>query len=209
MIDVEVRLQEETLEKIEWNLEKVTKDTQAALREVLDGTARQALDILAARVESVYAYRRRVQSSASIRASATGTAEAAIEFRSPVYEPKNFRVQPAQTAKNVSKTKYTAGQRDSRTVKAKVLAQSGMKALEGKTGKAFIVRFGSGHVAVVSRDPVKKMKKNPKKAALRKFLSPSVPSMVGNEKVYADRIPELNELIDRQAKQAIHKLLGG
>ena len=61
----------------------------------------------------------------------------------------------------------------------------------------------------MSRDPQKKMRKNPKKAALRKILSPSIPIMAGNEKVYDAKLSEIYEIMDQQTKAVISKILGG
>lgn len=210
MIDVEIRLQEDVIAKIEKDLEGV-ENPRFAIKEVLNNTAKNALELIASQTKDVYSYRGNVKKSAKVRKATVKANETEIVFKSPVHEPRDFKVSPAQTANNISKAKYTkTGKRTKgRTVKMKVLASSGMKPLEGRTGKAFIVQFKSGHVAVVSRDPQKKMRKNPKKAALRKILSPSIPIMAGNEKVYDAKLSEIYEIMDQQTKAVISKILGG
>ena len=71
--------------------------------------------------------------------------------------------------------------------RGKVLKASGLKSLQKGNLKAFITKFGSGHVSVVQR-------KGTSRLPLKKLLSPSIPTMVGNEaKVYGIVKPNIEK----------------
>lgn len=61
---------------------------------------------------------------------------------------------------------------------ARVLKSSSPKVFTKKP-KPFAMQFKSGHTAIVARVPGKRMQSNPKREAVEKLLSPSLPSMVG------------------------------
>jgi len=67
---------------------------------------------------------------------------------------------------------------DSEAYSARVLKSSAPKSFTKKP-KPFAMQFQSGHTAIVVRVPGKHMQSDPKKEAVRKLLSPSLPSMVG------------------------------
>ncbi|WP_243252948.1 phage tail protein [[Ruminococcus] lactaris] len=87
--------------------------------------------------------------------------------------------------------------------RGKVLKASGLKSLQKGNLKAFITKFGSGHVSVVQR-------KGTSRLPLKKLLSPSIPTMVGNEaKVYGIVKPNIEKNLQKNIQKQIDKILGG
>ena len=87
--------------------------------------------------------------------------------------------------------------------RGKVLKASGLKSLQKGNLKAFITKFGSGHVSVVQR-------KGTSRLPLKKLLSPSIPTMVGNEaKVYGIVKPNIEKNLQENIQKQIDKILGG
>ena len=87
--------------------------------------------------------------------------------------------------------------------RGKVLKASGLKSLQKGNLKAFITKFGSGHVSVVQR-------KGTSRLPLKKLLSPSIPTMVGNEaKVYGIVKPNIEKKLQKNIQKQIDKILGG
>lgn len=106
--------------------------------------------------------------------------------------------------------------------KGKLLNAGGMKDLTEKTRelKGFVVRFKSGHVAVVRREPNERYT-NPDKLAdrrkkkldtskLRVYYSPSVVHMLGNKKdVFGKVEPKIQENLHKKIEKQIEKILRG
>lgn len=102
---------------------------------------------------------------------------------------------------------------------ARVLSSSSFKSLETDRLKAFVTRFGSGHVAIVQRDPPRKYsvaksisKRREKYGAkadmtkIKKLLSPSVPHMLSNEAVRGPAEDMTYELLQAEIQRRIDKL---
>ena len=88
-------------------------------------------------------------------------------------------------------------------MRPEVLKASGLKSLQKGNLKAFITKFGSGHVSVVQR-------KGTSRLPLKKLLSPSIPTMVGNEaKVYGIVKPNIEKNLQKNIQKQIDKILGG
>ena len=66
-----------------------------------------------------------------------------------------------------------------------------------------LTKFGSGHVSVVQR-------KGASRLPLKKLLSPSIPTMIGNEaKVYGIVKPNIEENLQKNIQKQIDRILGG
>ena len=138
--------------------------------------------------------------SMKIKSATKGNLVATISSQGKALEIKDFRVSPAS---------YTTGSSRPIVTKGKVLKSSKMKNLEKDNVKAFVAKFKSGHVAVVERVPGKRMKSNPQKEFLRKLLSPSIPSMLGNEETMYNVInPNVETNLYDNINKVITKIMG-
>ena len=138
--------------------------------------------------------------SMKIKNATKGNLVATISSQGSALEIKEFRVSPAS---------YTTGKNRPNVTRGKVLKRSTMKNLEKNNVKAFVAKFKSGHVAVVERVPSKRMKSNPRKEFLRKLLSPSIPSMLGNEETMYNVInPNVETNLYDNINKVITKIMG-
>lgn len=113
--------------------------------------------------------------------------------------------------KTIPLAHYTHANRKKSGTKVKVLNSSVLKTLIFNGKKAFFNKIGwnSGHTGVAQRTG-EKMKKNPKKEAIKELFGPSIPSMLGNERrVYGIVEPKINDYLQKQIDRHIEKVLGG
>lgn len=84
--------------------------------------------------------------------------------------------------------------------------------------KAFVVKYHSGHVAVVRRDPPNKYTNGISKrkgtggdtTKLKEFYSPSIPRMIGNElKVYGIVKPKIQESLKKHINRETSRIFRG
>lgn len=84
--------------------------------------------------------------------------------------------------------------------------------------KAFVVKYHSGHTAVVRRDPPGRYTKGISDrrrtggdtTKLKEFYSPSIPRMIGNEaKVYGIVKPKIQESLKKYISKETNRILGG
>lgn len=185
------------------------------LKTAINKTARMVQKSLSDQAGRVYRYKggkAAIRKDSKIQKATAARPEATVQFISKTHEIKDFHV----SSMAVSRTQYTpGGRRRSRTIKGAVLKSGGSKALQGKSGKAFVVQFKSEHVSVVTRDPDeiadkfqgKKLTKHTQK--LRVWRSPSTPTMAGNEKVYGKLQPDILEEMHTQVQNVIEKVIYG
>jgi hypothetical protein len=100
---------------------------------------------------------------------------------------------------------------------AQVLSSGSMKPLELGELKAFVVKFASGHVAIVQRRPPAEYSKGRDARAekygegadmtkIKKLLSPSVPHMLGNEEVRAQAEKLTYAILQAEIQKRIEKV---
>lgn len=84
--------------------------------------------------------------------------------------------------------------------------------------KAFVVKYHSGHTAVVRRDPPGRYTKGISErrrtggdtTKLKEFYSPSIPRMIGNEaKVYGIVKPKIQESLKKHLSRETGQIFGG
>ena len=84
--------------------------------------------------------------------------------------------------------------------------------------KAFVVKYHSGHTAVVRRDPPGRYTKGISErrrtggdtTKLKEFYSPSIPRMIGNEaKVYGIVKPKIQESLKKHLSRETGRIFGG
>lgn len=190
----------EQIDTIEKALSEIQKDSKTILKKAINRTAKEARKQLAKTAKETYAVKiSGFNKSMTIKSATVSKTEAIIKSKGEALEIGKFRASPFR---------YANGKDRPKEIKAKVLTASSMKALVKGDTKAFVARFKSGHVAVVERNPDKKMASNPKKSALKKLLSPSLPQMLGNEKKIYNKIePQIKELLQKNIKQEVERTL--
>ena len=106
-------------------------------------------------------------------------------------------------------TPKTLSKKRKEAPKARVLYSSGMKTLQTGNLKAFIVKFASGHKAIAQRTgTIKTGKKNRFARECKVLLSPSLPTMIGNEKnVFGPLRAHINEIFRECCLREIQKIV--
>ena len=160
-----------------------------ALKNAVNATARDAKKELADKAKETYAVKSPRFKKAIAQKNATASnPTATLKITGAVNELADFKY------KDNTSTDAARG---------KVLKASGLKSLQKGNLKAFITKFGSGHVSVVQR-------KGTSRLPLKKLLSPSIPTMVGNEaKVYGIVKPNIEKNLQKNIQKQIDKILGG
>lgn len=205
-VDLRVQVAEETIRQIEKQLDAISnKNKESVLKTAVNNTAKKAQSLLAQKAAAEYSGKKSrkgvIMAASSIKKATTSGPSATITFKSPVHEIKEFHV----SSLDISKTTFRKdGKRGGKNIKGNVL-----KGSPKKLDYAFVVRFKSGHVAVVSRIPGTQMKSNPKKEKLRKLLSPSYKVMVGGAKVYDAMEPDIKKVLSEEISKIIDNALGG
>lgn len=193
----------EQIDTIEKALSGIKKDSKTILKKAINKTAKEVRKQLAKTAKETYAVKiSGFSKSMTIKSATVSKTEAIIKSEGEGLEIGKFRASPFR---------YANGKDRPKEIKAKVLTASSMKALVKGNTKAFVARFRnekSTHLAIVERDSNKKMRSNPKKDALKKLLSPSIPQMLGNEKKVYNKIePQMKELIQKNIKQELERTL--
>lgn len=195
---IEVKISEAKIKEIDEKLQKVQEKTPNELKKIINDTAKEARKELAKETQSRYMSKRYnakgIREKISIKNATVGNVTATLKANGEVTELGEFKV-----------SNMTPNNR--KTLRAKVLRTGGMRALYN----AFVVRFKSGHVAVVERVNGKYMraarKKNKHWEKLEKKLSPSVPQMIGQ--AYEKDDMDMQQMLNENLKKHMEALLGG
>ncbi|BBF42001.1 hypothetical protein lbkm_0683 [Lachnospiraceae bacterium KM106-2] len=194
-----VKIDQSELSKIEKDLGNFSKKSKYVLKKAINQTAKETRKDLLNAARTKYAVKvGRFNSAAKIKNASIGSLIATIYATGSPLEIKDFRVSPGSYGKKV------------KVAKGKVYRVGSLVPLQKGTLKAFVAKFKSGHVSVVERVPGKKMKSNQTKDALKKLFSPSVPTMLGNEKMLVGVVePTIQEQLDKNISLIILEVLGG
>lgn len=159
------------------------------LKNALDATARQARKELAGKAATVYAGHKKKDFTGAMEIQRPTQADlsAVIRAKSGMEELKSF------SAKTTSKG----------VIKAKVLKASTLKEIIKGNIRAFGAQFSSGHETIAQRVGAARL-------PVKTLLGPSIPHMVGNEKVMGEDIQErtmamLQEQINKRIITALEK----
>nr|DAN92298.1 MAG TPA: minor tail protein Z [Caudoviricetes sp.] len=193
------------LERIHLRLMHMNKQAPSVLKKALNATARDAKTDLAKKAKETYAVRAPRFKKAIGQKNATNSKLVAT-----------LKITGKSTALADFTHKAHAGGASAR---AKLYKGGTLKDLSlNDKLKAFVVKFKSGHEAVVRRDPpnrytrglAERIRTGGDRTKLKEFYSPSVPRMVGNEaKVYGIVKPKIQENLQRHVDQEIQKIFGG
>ena len=189
---IEFEVDQTQLQRIELKLKEKNPEDHLRTWEKtknLNATARDAKKDLADKAKETYAVKSPRFKKAIAQKNATASnPTATLKITGAVNELADFKY------KDNTSTDAARG---------KVLKASGLKSLQKGNLKAFITKFGSGHVSVVQR-------KGTSRLPLKKLLSPSIPTMVGNEaKVYGIVKPNIEKNLQKNIQKQIDKILGG
>lgn len=189
------------LKRIEERLGNLGDKAPNALRNALNTTARKIRKQIVkdARGQYVLKDKKQLQATKAMKMSNAKPSNLVATLRSSgsSNELMNFLVSPESLSRGNNAPAVYAAQ---------VLKASGTKSLDGDP-KPFVTQFQSGHIAIVERVPGKRMRSNPKKEALKKLLSPSVPHMLKNKDVQAKANRMLMEELPDQIEKQIQKIL--
>ena len=178
---IEFEVDQTQLQRIELKLKDMKAKAPQALKNAVNATARDAKKDLADKAKETYAVKSPRFKKAIAQKNATASnPTATLKITGAVNELADFKY------KDNTSTDAARG---------KVLKKGNLK--------AFITKFGSGHVSVVQR-------KGTSRLPLKKLLSPSIPTMVGNEaKVYGIVKPNIEKNLQKNIQKQIDKILGG
>jgi hypothetical protein len=184
-----------TLKSVERRLGLFKDEAPKALKNAINATARQARKDLATEAKKTYVVKSgRFNKAMRIKSATANRLEATIKATGAPMELKDFKTSPAGVR---------TGSKRPATTKGKVLAASGMKNLQKGDIKAFVVKFGSGHVSVGQR-------RGKERLPVKKLFSNSIPMMLGNEKrVYGIVEPNIEDNLKENVNKQIEKILKG
>ena len=149
---IEFEVDQTQLQRIELKLKDMKAKAPQALKNAVNATARDAKKDLADKAKETYAVKSPRFKKAIAQKNATASnPTATLKITGAVNELADFKY------KDNTSTDAARG---------KVLKASGLKSLQKGNLKAFITKFGSGHVSVVQR-------KGTSRLPLKKLLSPS------------------------------------
>lgn len=208
MITYQVNMDD--LKEIQQYLGIARDKTKTILRSAINDTAKDTMQLLLDETVKRYATKRKVvKKTMSISKAKASHLVATIKVVSPTMELYDFKVSPKKYVHPLDfehKPKYYKG---------KVLKSAQLSKLILKPGasrdkyKAFVIRYQSGHITIGQRVPGKRMKSKPNKEFVKTLLSPSVPTMMGNERgVYGIVEPKMYDLLSKNIAKRIEKHLG-
>jgi hypothetical protein len=203
LIDFEV--DQTQLARIELKLKNCKEKAPLALKNAVNATARDAKKDLAAKAKETYAVKAPRFKKAIAQKNATKTKPVAIlKITGEANALSDFKYKPHEGGASARGKLYKASSLSSLALNDKL--------------KAFVVKFKSGHVAVVRRDPplrytrglAERKRVGGDRTKLKEFYSPSIPRMIGNEaKVYGVVKPNIQENLQKNIQKQIDKILGG
>lgn len=157
------------LRDIKSRLGDLESKAPSILKNALDATARQARKELAGNAVNIYSGHKKKDftDAMEIQRPTQSDLSAVIHIKSRMEELKSFTTK-----------KDTTG-----IIKAKVLKSSTLKEIVKGNIRAFGVQFASGHETIAQR-------KGDKRLPVKTLLGPSIPHMVGNERVMSEDIQE-------------------
>lgn len=199
------RVNEVDLARIQAKLLYFENSTPSVLKRAVNATARDTKLALATKARETYAVKTPRFKKAINQKNATASNLVAM-----------LKITGKSTALSDFKYRRHGG---GNGAKGKLYNDTSLKDLSlGARLKAFVVKFKSGHVAIVRRDPpnrytrglAERKAKGGDTTKLKEFYSPSIPKMVGNQmKVYGIVKPEIQKKLRQHINNEINKILRG
>lgn len=192
-----IKMSDQIIRDIETKLEGIRKP-QSAVKTVINNASKKVQRTLANKASEAYAgpiaRQRAILAKSQIDKASAGSQQAIIRFKSPVHEPRNYRV----LGVSLNSGKIV----DRKLTKAGKAAKIRIGILKGSTKEAkgaFLVQFKSGHVAIARRIEGSRR--------IKSFMSPSYMKIIGNKKVYDPR--EVSGILNAEVEKVIAKALKG
>jgi len=186
---------EEIDEIINGLMDDMPKKIPSVIKAAVNQTAKNTKKSLVPLAKEKYAVKAgRLKKDIKMKNATVRELEAIIESSGHMLGLIDFKVNPGKA--------YTGDERPN-SIKAKVIKANAQKEMVQKDGngnatnKAFVVKFASGRLAVVERDP-EKVARNTGREALKVLYSPSVTQLLGNKETLKNKIePQVKESLRR------------
>lgn len=205
MIHYHVEMQD--LTKIEAALGMMKDKSKMVLRSAINNAAKQTEKRLVNEAHARYKYhdgKSGIKKANTVKKAKVSNMTAIIEAKGPANELLDFNVQPRTyypAGRGAPKWIRSRGRRDSKLTRV-----ARRPTASGDKYKGFVVRYQSGHLAVVERVPGKKMKSKPHKEAIESLYSIATPKM--EEVVYKDEISDdMYDLLQQSIQTQILRYL--
>lgn len=202
---IEFEVDRTQLQRIELKLKNMRTKAPQVLKNAVNATARDAKKDLAKKAKETYAVKSpRFQKAIGMKNATAAKPTATLIITGQSNALSDFRYKAHGGGASARGKLYNAS-----TLKD--------LSLNGKL-KAFVVKFKSGHVAVVRRDPpllytrglAERKRTGGDRTKIKEFYSPSIPRMIGNEaKVYGIVRPNIEDNLQKNIQKQIDKILGG
>lgn len=210
-------LSEKKIEEIEKQLEKLYKNPRAIVKKAVNNTAKQAKKRIVKRAKRRYVIKNDnvdFNNEVKITNATVSKGVAIIKAKGSATDLYKHKVTP---------NSLTTGNNRPAVLKAKILRSSSMAPLEDPSThiKAFIAKFDSTHITVVTRvkgmEYTKKKKLDDRKkkhldtTMIRKLLTSSVPHMLGKGSSFLDSLMdnEVKSDLENNLMKYIDQALGG
>lgn len=145
-----------------------------------------------------------INKATTIKKAKVSYLEATVEARGRANDLLNFHVRPRKY--------YPGGKGAPKWAKAGALRGEALERMSAYHNsardqyKAFVVRYRNGHLALAERVPGEKMKRNPRKQALKSLYAVSTPKM--EEMAYREGIDEdMYDLLQRNIREQMQRFL--
>lgn len=190
---VSIEIDRISLANIEKKLGSMKSEAPKVLKNAVNRTAKDARKDLIEEAQRTYVVKSgRFNKAAKITNATVGNLQAVINIKGAPLELHDYKSSPASPP--------VSGRRPSVT-RAKVLASGGLKPLQKGSLKAFVTRFASGHVSIGQRT-------GSKRTPIKKLMSNSIPTMIGNEnRVYGVVRPDIEKNLRENVEKQIRKVL--
>ena len=209
-MDIEVRVDENDLKRLERTFRRFGEDADKGLAKVVNKTAKEVKKLLAKQSHSEYATTnlglRGFNNAMKVKTATGKNPVAEIISKDGSRELYKFKVSP--------KTATRKNGRRPRTFKAKVLKASSFKKMQTADIKAFVTTFKSGHTTLVERTPGKRMRNRRGKGitkhnmALKALYAVPVPNMLAGEHGYLKASSMIDDVLQKNIDMEIEKILG-
>lgn len=180
------------------------------LRNAVNAVVKEMKNRMVEQARETYATKAILKKDVRIRRASGSNYTAKLQSKNYRLGTAKFKVSPGRLAK---------GKRRPKQYEAKVLQSSSMEVMKYGNLKAFLVRFSSGHKALVQRDPSKRYgesKASDRKTKYGKYADmtaivekkgPSVAEMLGSRRVYGTLEPEMGNRLRKEVLRQINKTI--
>lgn len=204
---IHFQVEMEDLTRIEADLGMMKDKSKLVLRAAINNAAKETEKRLVNEANDRYKYQGKktgIRKVNTIKKAKVSNMTAIVEAKGPANELLDFEVKPRTyfpAGRGAPKWIESRGRRDSNLTNVARRPNAA-----GDKYKGFVVKFQSGHLAVVERVPGKYMGKKPHKEAIESLYSIATPKM--EEVVYRDEIADdMYDLLQQSIQEQIVRFL--